>query len=374
MPNTADTASFSSTTTSDEDSSTLTTTTTTPTTNYWETLFPKGLWLSRSKFDATHSIVANHLWVDEDWKDRAASVELFDANFRLDSERNPSLVSTVTQSQGKPRAFTDLSNYELVCWVGNSTAWSMREAFLSLKDPRFPNQRKFKFHFYSTWSFRRPDVEWDRARFRKCKILLITMDELLLVDPPILTQEDYRTQVLHFLQQLVQAFPDETFPIWMLTVNEPPMNAAKSGMCASSSSTTARSSIHPCNDVLFDIFGNAEKNNLPPRVRLMDNTPIVHPQFDQNRQDIVAAIAMRIYIIVANQVSSWRKANQKGIKEGLMRNGTLEPNEDLVPFNFTEPGDGKDDEEEEEEAAKGGEDGGNNEGEGEVATTRALRG
>ena len=35
---------------------------------------------------------------------------------------------------------------------------------------------------------------------------------------------------------------------------------------------------------------------------------------------------MRIFALVAAQVDNWRSKDQKGLKEGLMRNGTLEPN------------------------------------------------
>ena len=35
---------------------------------------------------------------------------------------------------------------------------------------------------------------------------------------------------------------------------------------------------------------------------------------------------MRIFALSANQVDVWRAMDQKGIKDGLMRNGTLEPN------------------------------------------------
>lgn len=287
-----------------------------------ESIFQEGLWLSSSKF----KIKGTNQQQPYIWHDPRLNIN--DATLlKASSSRGESLVSK--EGSFIPDEFQNLSNYELVCWVGSQSAASIREAFLSVRPELFRQQRPFKFHYYNVSNFEKPDQYWDeelKKRFRKCKTILVSVDEL--EGAPVM-QADYKRQVKTFLGHLVKAFNDETFPIWMITVNEPPM--ASSPMCTSPAAVP--SSNHPCNDALFALWN---EGSLPPRVKLLDTTDLVDPQFGENPKDIVAVIAMRIYTLVGHQVVEWRQRhNQIGKVNGLMRNGKVEPNPSEVPYDWT---------------------------------------
>ena len=279
-------------------------------------IFPAGEWLPSSKFKIDGS-PSPYIWYDPTKSPDEANL------LKASSSKGASLVSR--EGTPIPSDFRDLSNYELVCWVGSDSAAAIREAFLSVRPALFNAQRPFKFHYYKLTSFENPDQHWEEGTkkgFRKCKTILVSVDEL---DSPV-TQANYKSQVKTFVNHLLKAFNDETFPIWMVTVNASPMTA--SSMC---SSPAAWSGKHPCNDALFDLF---EGSSFPSRVKLLDTTDLVAPQFGENQKDIITVIAMRVFTLVGHQVRDWRSANQKGIIKGLMRNGKLEPNFELIPYEW----------------------------------------
>lgn len=223
--------------------------------------------------------------------------------------------------------FGDLSNYELLCWIGSASAATIRESFLSILPNLAKQQRPFKFHYYHMDDFQNPDHGWEteyKLKFRKCKIIVVSVDEL----KNAVSQDTYKQQVSTFLQHLVKTFDDDTFPIWMLTVNLPSISN-NSSMCTS---PKRRTNHHPCNDALFDLFGASKA--FPDRVRLLDNTDLTDPLLDEGLQDAVAVIAMRIFAIAGQQVNTWRTSNQRGTVEGLIRNGKLEPNIVFTVYDF----------------------------------------
>lgn len=284
-------------------------------------IFPVGFWASKQKFSNAESIQAPYVWFSEAQKGTLPS-----ATPNLQSETT--LGTSTVALEGNPitNGFHDLSNYELVCWVGGSSSSLMRDAFLSLRPQIDGEQRPFKFHYYPLNDFTNADKDWggNKGGFRKCKNVLISVDELATE----VSQSDYKKQVEYFINQIALCLHDETFPIWIFTVNVPPMNP--STMCHSPSKHTHN---HPCNDALFDLF-EGKRNNLPPQVKLLDNTDLTDPQFDANLKDIHAVIAMRTFALISAQVDQWRSIDQKGIKEGLMRNGTLIPNEMQQDYVF----------------------------------------
>lgn len=284
-----------------------------------ESIFQEGLWLSSAKFNTEGETSQPYIWHDR--KVNANDTTLIKAS----SSRGQSLVSK--EATFIPQEFRDLSNYELVCWVGSDSAASIREAFLSLRPELFRNQRPFKFHYYNVTSFEKPDQHWDeelKKKFRKCKTILVSADEL---DEAPLTQAEYKRQVTTFLSHIVKAIPDPTFPIWMVTVNESPTTTLP--MCTVPSLPSGN---HPCNDVLFDFW---KEKTFPPRVKLLDTIDLVDPQFGENQNDIIAVIAMRIYSLVGTQVATWRTANQIGKVDGLHRDNNVEPNPKEVPYDWT---------------------------------------
>ena len=92
-----------------------------------------------------------------------------------------------------------------------------------------------------------------------------------------------------------------------------------------------RSTDHPCNDVIKSLFRPGDER-FPSMVHLMDNTDLVLPQLGQNRENVLANIAMRVFVAVGKGVSEWRAMGQIGLIDGLHRNDTVEPNFELVPY------------------------------------------
>lgn len=277
---------------------------------------PRSFWLVKN-FVTKDEIPNDYVWV----KDLQPSTLL---NSTID---NIDIGSSIVAKEGTPipPIFDDLSNYELLCWVGSQSAEQLHESFRSLRPQLFPSQRPFKFHYYNVTDFAHPDKDWDetnKLRFRKCKNILISVDE---PENPDLSQEEYKHQVKTFLNHMVKCFDDETFPIWMLTVNKAPSN-----LCHS---PTIVSSHHPCNDALFDLFSFRQK--LPERVKLMVNTDLTEPMFGEDWHHVAPVIAMRIFALAGAQVQVWRDAGQRGTVKGLVRNGVTEPNIDFKPYDFS---------------------------------------
>jgi hypothetical protein len=211
-------------------------------------------------------------------------------------------------------------------FMGSDSMAKIRGEFMAMRRQLFSHQRPFKFHYYNTSTFERPDRDWaisTKQRVRKCKHILVSMDDLR----ESISQDEYKAQVTTFLMHLTKVINDDTFPIIMLTVNEPPMHASN---CHTPS--MARSTDHPCNDVLKHLF-RPESKLFPDRIRLLDNTDLSLPQFDENRRDITAVIALRVYVLVGKQVADWRAMGQHGLVDGLHRNHTVEPNFALIPYD-----------------------------------------
>lgn len=278
-------------------------------------LFPKAAWITSQKFKDVPKKTP-YVWHDPSIPTTVAT-----------------LISTTNSTVSKEGAafaetgfylFRKLSNYELVCWVGSQSAADSRNVFLEERRTVSAGQRPFKFHIYSSNNFVHPAEDWpenEQWRFRKCKHILVSMDQ---TKTP-LTQQEYSDQVTTFLDHLLKAFPDETFPIWMFTVNESPMAPTN---CLPPY-TLKRTSDHPCNDVLKALFA---KNTFPERVHLLDNTALTLPQLGDNAEDLKAAIALRIFVFVGKRVQDWRNSGQEGRIDGLHRGEEVEPNFELVPY------------------------------------------
>lgn len=277
-------------------------------------LYPSSAWITAKKFTQTQAITQPYVWHNPE-------LEPPRADLLKTSETFISKQSTTGQSEFYK--FSDLSNYELVCWIGSQSAELIWSSFLKLRPLVHAGQRPFKFHLYESDSFVKPAGNWSEnkeMKFRKCKHILISMDQ---VKEPS-TQSEYVQQVTTFINHLLTAFPDETFPIWMFTVMEPPKSPHN---CLDP--VGPRSSEHPCNDALKALFKNSP---FPDRVQLLDNTDITFPQLGENLKDVATAIALRIFVFVGKQVSIWRKNRQKGTIKGLERGDNLEPNFELVPY------------------------------------------
>mmetsp|Transcript_7936 Transcript_7936/g.13139 ORF Transcript_7936/g.13139 Transcript_7936/m.13139 type:complete len:481 (+) Transcript_7936:133-1575(+) len=278
-------------------------------------LFPEGFWASPTLYGDMEN---KRLWITR-------QMGLEQPNFILSETEALGQSTVAKEATPIAREFGDLSNYELLCWVGSDSAATMWESFKSLRPSIAKHQKPFKFHYYPIDNFVQPDRDWDtenKLKFRKCKMIIISVDELR--DP--ISQGEYKEQVATFLNHMVKMFDDDSFPIWMYTANLPPASSAE--MC---SSPKKRTQHHPCNDVLFDLFA---AKPFPDRVQLLDNTDLTDPLIDEGLQDAFAIMAMRTFAICGDQVKKWRRSNQKGKKDGLERKGVLEPNVDYDVYNF----------------------------------------
>lgn len=278
-------------------------------------LFPLSAWISSKKFTQESDVGQPYIW---------HNLEISTAEADL-MKTSGSIVAkdSATFPETKFYKFGELSNYELVCWVGGDSADKLRASFRLLRPLVSAHQRPFKFHLYNSSSFTSPDASWteeNKKTFRKCKHILISMDP---VKTPS-TQTAYIQQVKNFIGHLLKAFPDETFPIWMFTVLESPVTPTN---CHQPS--LPRTSDHPCNDALKDLFRNSP---FPERVRFLDNTDVTLPHLGENSEDVTTAIALRIFVFVGKQVETWRAKGQVGGIKGLRRGDILEPNFELVPY------------------------------------------
>jgi hypothetical protein len=264
-------------------------------------------------------VLPEYMWLDP--KARPGTL------IRLDHENFQTTISqnaTFTKQNGMYK-FLEVGNYELVCFWGSRTMFDIRERFMSIRGMIAGYQRPFKFHYYNVTNLVDPDRDWTQQQkeyCRKCKHIFLSVEEL----DPILSQKEFLEQMETFVGNLQKLMNDETFPIWILSNTEPPMMASN---CHSP--TLPRSTNHPCNDALRHLF---RKEAFQRRVHFMDNTDIALPQFGQNRDEALANIALRIFVTVGKGVSDWRAMGQQGLIDGLHRNGTVEPNFKLIPYNW----------------------------------------
>jgi hypothetical protein len=304
-------------------------------TNANTSLYPNSAWVSSQKLSLSDDNNDNdvkgqpYIWFDPKVPTEKATL------FHL-KETIVAKEGTVGEEHGTYQ-FGKLSNYELVCWFGSESAEQLRASFLELRPLVWSGQRPFKFHYYPTKHLVRPDRDWDDHKaqaFRKCKHILVSMDEMESDDDSSqLSQMEYQSQVETLLSHLQKAFPDETFPIWMLTVNDPPFQATSTSTTTTKkchTPTLPRTSDHPCNDALRDLFA---KGSLQSRVQLLDNTDLTLPQLGENKKDTMAVIAMRIFVFVGKRVEEWRAAGQSGFVGGLKRGEVVEPNFELIRYN-----------------------------------------
>jgi hypothetical protein len=280
-------------------------------------MYPKSAWISSKRFPQKEQIIQPYVWHDP--KIPTEKATLLKTSETIISQEGAVMGETGFYD------FTSLSNYELVCWIGSESAESLKTSFLQLCSLLFPRQRPFKFHLYPIHNFVKPDRDWSldytKTRFRKCKHILVSLDE---VKEPV-SQSEYTSQVTTFINHLLKAIPDETFPIWMFTAAESP---TKPSNCHSPS--LPRSSEHPCNVALKELF---RQSPFPSRVQLLDSTEITLPQLlGDNPKDVASVIALRIFVFVGKQVQTWRANGQVGHVKGLTRGNKTEPNFELIAY------------------------------------------
>jgi hypothetical protein len=263
--------------------------------------------------------------------------------------------------------FDELGNYELVCFWGGTIMHRIRTIFLHEKNILSKGQRPFKFHYYNiTTRFQpQPDVDWsteDKERCRKCKHIFLSIDDIIINrnddnSDTLSSQVEFEAQLVKFILHLQQLMNDPTFPIWILTTTVPTNGPTTSSRHRNNNRACheqrkyPHTTDHPCNDVLKALFRPNQQGQLSssrllfqPRVHLMDNTDLTLPfrLYDDDNDDnnsmqdlLLANIALRIFVAVGKGVADWRQNGQQGLIDGLHRNGTVEPNFVLVPYDWS---------------------------------------
>ena len=243
------------------------------------------------------------------------------------------------------RYFGDLSNYELVCWLGDKDAATYRRAFLDL----YPlmnagNQRPFKFHYLNLTDMADPTKDFSDASHRtytKCKIFFVSYGvDRLYTD---ISPQAYGHEVETLLHHIEKSHSDQTFPVWFLTSRSSTPDATMG--CTERLGLGGRTPdrVHEFNEEIRRLFRDEHsgKSRFQTRIHLMDNVDITEAfwHVSTNRGDvnmmekqITAAVAMRCMEKIAEQVELWRRAKQRGIKDGLQRNGTLIPNPTFIQY------------------------------------------
>lgn len=240
--------------------------------------------------------------------------------------------------------FGELTNYELVCWLGDADAERYRNAFLKL----YPlmgasSQRPFKFHYLTLRDMSDPTKDFSQTShqtFFKCKIFFVSygIDQLNKNVSP----ESYRKQVESLLRNIEKSHPDKTFPAWFLTPRSTTQLRTNSCQDESDHQGQTPHHVHHYNEEIRRLFNDKmTSTGFESRIHLMDNTDLTESfwgnrdnqqNLDAMETQITSAVAMRCMEKIAEQVQFWRKINQKGIVQGLMRNGTLTPNPEFVQY------------------------------------------
>jgi len=227
--------------------------------------------------------------------------------------------------------FEQLGNYELVCFMGNQTMNDIRNRFLDMRGALFPLQRPFKFHYYSMASFEQPDSLWtfeEKSKFRKCKHFLVSLDEL----EPALTQKDFQDKARVLIHHLMTVRHDWVEPIWILgSLESLTQTSLQPRQCTQPH--LLPSTDHPCNDALRDIFRDARYRE--QQVHFWDLRDLVLPQTGDNRAHVLSTIALQLYVVIGRGVAWWRSIGFTNDVRGIYRNGTLEKNFDLIPYDWS---------------------------------------
>mmetsp|Transcript_13640 Transcript_13640/g.29513 ORF Transcript_13640/g.29513 Transcript_13640/m.29513 type:complete len:509 (+) Transcript_13640:139-1665(+) len=260
----------------------------------------------------------------------------------------PTSLTTTDESASVLKYFSELSNYELVCWMGDDDARRYFRAFMDL----YPlmgsrGQRPFKFKYITLRDTSDPTKDFSDAAqmtYDKCKIFFVSYG-IDRFDAGI-SPESYGKEVETLLGHIERSHKDVTYPTWFLSPRSSTSISGSKGSCVEDSGFRGRTPdrIHKFNERIRRIFHDRQlaAPESEPRIRLMDNSDITEAFWhvltakedassDTQVMDtqIAAAVAMRCMEKISQQVKSWRSMNQIGTQNGLMKDGTLIPNSEL---------------------------------------------
>ena len=243
------------------------------------------------------------------------------------------------------KSFEQLSNYELVCWLGDDDAQQYYRAFMSLYPLISNGQRPFKFKYLELKDV--IDIAKDSSQtdtYKKCKIIFISygVDRF---DAGI-TAETYGAEVQTVLNYIRKTHSDERYDrsAWFLSPRS--SMSEKDNGCTNSAATQGRTPfrIHSAINKLHNIFNEKQVNRIDqaePHIHFMDNSDIteslshisneIDTSYNQHIMDlqISSVVAMRCMEKIAQTVKNWRYNRQQGTINGVMKDGKLIPNSEL---------------------------------------------
>lgn len=241
--------------------------------------------------------------------------------------------------------FSELSNYELVCWLGDEDAHIYFKAFMDLYPMMGSSgQRPFKFKYIKLTDISDPTEHFSETTYQtfdKCKIMFISYGIDRFEDG--ISPEEYREEINILMSHIEQSMPKFKYA-WILTARSSTMNPSETTSCANGSGYPGRTPdrIHKFNEGIRMIFQGRPPGSLSePGVHLMDISDIsesfwhiIHSAEEDHDGTIVetqvsTAVAMRCLEKISQQVKAWRSINQIGTVKGLSKGGTMIPNSEL---------------------------------------------
>ena len=254
----------------------------------------------------------------------------------------PSLDSSTDNSLIK--SFEQLSNYELVCWLGDDDTKQYFQAFMGLYPSLSQGQRPFKFKYLKLDDISQPVKhfsETDHSTFNKCKIFFISygIDRFDAGVEPQTYKQEVKVLIGH-ITKLLNADRRYDRRAWFLS---PRSNTVKMANCRESpvlGRTPDR--IQAFTEVIRQIFHeqNNRVNQSSAPLLFLDNSDITEAFWPSNSQQlelkIISIVAMGCMERIAQTVKEWRSNGQVGNIQGVMMNDGLIPNSELFkrPYNW----------------------------------------
>lgn len=234
------------------------------------------------------------------------------------------MVATSGNTPSLLKYFSDLSNYELVCWMGDDDARLYFDAFLDL----FPlvgstGQHRFKFKYIKLTDTSDPTKHFSDAthqKYKKCKILFVSygIDRFDIGISP----EVYSKEISTLINHIKQSQPDKH--AWFLSARSSTLTATKLTRCWHDlDHGRAPDRIHTFNEETRRIFNERQMESFTSEpgaqsIYFMDNSDITEAFWHivsaedatstirTMETQIAAAVAMRCMEKIAQQVMSWR--------------------------------------------------------------------
>ena len=246
------------------------------------------------------------------------------------------------------RYFNQLSNYELVCWMGDQDAERYFRAFMRLY-PLLGSQRPFKFKYLRLTDISEPIKhfsETDHNTYNKCKIFFISYGIDQFNADVTYNANLYGQEVKSLLWHISKSHSALYGRSWFLSPRSSTKYPDMTTICTASVQDKTPDRIYAANEELHRIFDDTTQRDFE-HIHFMDNSDITEAFWNtplsediSNNQHIVESqitfnVAMRCIEKIALTVKDWRFNGQIGNINGLMKNGALIPNDELFKHPYT---------------------------------------